>query len=137
MLQKCTILGLVLLLAGGAAFAWLYRERQDEQRQAQSLAPANTLGSQEYIEKYGRWYQLSPEQQNQLVLEINEERKSKTAQQLGREQQARLRADLDKLAREFKRLAPEDGNLIDTLVKDARKCAPLEPPLRVLPTACS
>jgi molecular chaperone GrpE (heat shock protein) len=98
MLQKCTILGLVLLLAGGAAFAWLYRETQDEQRQAQSLAPANALGSQEYIEKYGRWYQLSPEQQNHLVLEIDAERKSKTTQQLGLEQQARLRADLDKLA---------------------------------------
>lgn len=98
MLQKCTILGLVLLLAGGAAFGWLYREARDEQRQAQGLAPANALGSQKYIEKYGRWYQLSPEQQNQLLLEINEERKSRTDQQLGREQQARLRADLDKLA---------------------------------------
>lgn len=98
MLQKCTILGLVLLLAGGAAFGWLYREMRDERRQAQSLMPANALGSQEYIEKYGRWYQLSPEQQNQLVLEINEERKSKTTQQLDLEQQARLRADLDKLA---------------------------------------
>ena len=98
MLQKCTILGLVLLLAGGAALGWLYHETRDEQRQAQSLAPANALGSQEYIEKYGRWYQLSPEQQNQLVLEINEERKSKTSQQLDLEQQARLRSDLDKLA---------------------------------------
>lgn len=97
MLQKCTILGLVLLLAGGAAFGWLYREMQNEQ-QAQSLMPANALGSQEYLEKYGRWYQLSPEQQNQLVLEIDKERKSKTAEQLGQEQQARLRADLDKLA---------------------------------------
>jgi phytoene dehydrogenase-like protein len=37
--------------------------------------------------------------------------------------------DLDKLAREFKRIAPEDGALIDQLVRDARKCAPLEPPL--------
>jgi len=37
--------------------------------------------------------------------------------------------DLDKLAREFKRLAPEDGGLIDKLVRDARRCAPLEPPL--------
>ena len=98
MLQKCTILGLVLLLAGGAALGWLYHETRDEQRQAQGLASANALGSQEYIEKYGRWYQLSPEQQNQLVLEINEERKSKTTQQLDLEQQARLRADLDKLA---------------------------------------
>ena len=38
-------------------------------------------------------------------------------------------ADLDKLAREFKRIAPEDGDLIDRLVRDARRCAPLEPPL--------
>jgi molecular chaperone GrpE (heat shock protein) len=98
MLQKCTILGLMLLLAGGAAFGWLYRQTQDEQRQTQGLTPASSLGSQEYLEKYGRWYQLSPEQQNQLVLEIDQERKSKTAEQLGQEQRARLRADLDKLA---------------------------------------
>ena len=38
-------------------------------------------------------------------------------------------ADLDKLAREFKRIAPEDSSLIDQLVRDARRCAPLEPPL--------
>jgi phytoene dehydrogenase-like protein len=38
-------------------------------------------------------------------------------------------ADLDKLAGEFKRLAPEDSGLIDGLVRDARRCAPLEPPL--------
>ena len=98
MLQKCTILGLVLLLAGGAAFGWLYSEMQNERREAQRLAPANSLGSQEYLEKYGRWYQLSPEQQNQLVLELNNEQKSKSADQVGQEQQARLKADLDKLA---------------------------------------
>jgi phytoene dehydrogenase-like protein len=38
-------------------------------------------------------------------------------------------ADLDNLASEFKKVAPEDSALIDTLVKDARRCAPLEPPL--------
>lgn len=38
-------------------------------------------------------------------------------------------ADLDKLAREFKRIAPEDSKLIDQLVRDARRAAPLEPPL--------
>jgi len=38
-------------------------------------------------------------------------------------------SDLDQLAHEFKRLAPEDRRLIDQLVRDARRCAPLEPPL--------
>jgi len=41
----------------------------------------------------------------------------------------RVPADLDKLAREFKQLAPEDGALIDQLMRDARRCSPLEPPL--------
>ncbi len=98
MLQKCAILGLVILLAGGGIFGWLYREAENDRLQTQSLVPVNAPGSQEYIEKYGRWYQLSPEQQNQLVLELDRERKSKTPEQLDREQQARLHADLDKLA---------------------------------------
>ena len=38
-------------------------------------------------------------------------------------------ADLDELSREFKRIAPEDTALIDQLVRAARRCAPLEPPL--------
>jgi len=38
-------------------------------------------------------------------------------------------SDLDELAREFKRIAPEDSVLIDKLVRAARRCAPLEPPL--------
>ena len=38
-------------------------------------------------------------------------------------------SDLDKLAREFKHVAPEDSKLIDRLVRAARRCAPLEPPL--------
>jgi phytoene dehydrogenase-like protein len=38
-------------------------------------------------------------------------------------------SDLDKLSREFKRIAPEDTRLIDQLVRAARRCAPLEPPL--------
>ncbi len=41
-------------------------------------------------------------------------------------------ADLDAIAREFKRIAPEDAGLIDRLVRDARRCAWLEPPLKPL-----
>jgi phytoene dehydrogenase-like protein len=38
-------------------------------------------------------------------------------------------ADLDKLGHEFKRVAPEDAALIDQLLRAAKCCAPLEPPL--------
>lgn len=41
-------------------------------------------------------------------------------------------ADLDQLASEFKRIAPEDSALIDELVCAARRCASLEPPLKPL-----
>ena len=37
--------------------------------------------------------------------------------------------DLDRLSSEFKRIAPEDSALIDELVRAARRCASLEPPL--------
>jgi phytoene dehydrogenase-like protein len=45
-------------------------------------------------------------------------------------------SDLDKLAAEFKRVAPEDSHLIDRLIKDARRCVSLEPlerPLELMP----
>ena len=45
-------------------------------------------------------------------------------------------ANLDKLAAEFKRVAPEDSHLIDRLIKDARRCTrlePLEKPLELMP----
>jgi phytoene dehydrogenase-like protein len=45
-------------------------------------------------------------------------------------------SDLNKLAAEFKRIAPEDSRLIDRLVKDARRCVSLEPlekPLELMP----
>jgi phytoene dehydrogenase-like protein len=38
-------------------------------------------------------------------------------------------SDIDQLAQVFKRVAPEDAETIDSLVRDARRCAPLEPPL--------
>ncbi len=98
MLQKCTIIGLVFLLAGGLAMAWLNNEKQAEQAQTPASGTKYSLDPEEYLAKYGRWYNLSPEQQNQLVLELDKDRRDKAPEQLALEQQARLRADLDKLA---------------------------------------
>ena len=43
-----------------------------------------------------------------------------------------LSSDLDQLAREFRRIAPEDSALIDKLMHAARRCAPLDPPEKPL-----
>jgi molecular chaperone GrpE (heat shock protein) len=99
MLPKCAILGLVLLLVGGFAYGWVYNHTRAEQQQEPDAGLLkNTLEPEEYLAKYGRWYTLTPEQQNQLVLELNHDREGKTKEQLAREQQARLWADRDKLA---------------------------------------
>ena len=101
MLRTCVILGLALLVIGGLAFGWTYSETQAERERGiglQGSLGADSLGAEAYLEKYGRWYELSPEQQNQLALELDKDRQSKTQEQLAREQQARLQADLDKLA---------------------------------------
>jgi len=98
MLQKCAILGLVLLLVGGLTIAWVYNETRTEQARVPADGVKYSLGPEEYLDKYGRWYRLSPEQQNQLVLELDKDRQSKSPDQLAREQKARLRDDLDMLA---------------------------------------
>ncbi len=98
MLRTCTILGLVLLLVGGLAYAWVRNETRTEASEAAIPASEDELQSGKYLEKYGRWYQLTPEEQNQLALEIDKERQTKTPEQLAAEQDKRLIADRDKLA---------------------------------------
>lgn len=98
MLKKCAILGLMLLLVGGLALAWVRSRVRQEQISASALAAEESLKPEEYVDRYSRWYELTPEQQNQLVLEIDQARQNKTAEQLAAEQEARLRRDLDRLA---------------------------------------
>ena len=98
MLKKCLLLGMAVLLVGGLAYGWLYKESRVNADGAGGARVTYSLKPEEYLDKYGRWYSLSAEEQNRLVLELDEDRKSKTAEQLAEEQQARLRTDLDKLA---------------------------------------
>lgn len=98
MLKKCAILGLMLLLVGGLALAWVRSQARREQREANIRAVEHSLRPEAYVDKYSRWYELTPEQQNQLVLDLDKDREDKTREQLAEEQQARLRRDLDRLA---------------------------------------
>ena len=98
MLKKCTILGLAFLVAGGLAYAWLRQQAQAEQPQGVTPTTGYSLESDEYLEKYGSWYTLTPEEQNQLVLELDKDRQSKSSEEVKAEQQTRLRANLPRLA---------------------------------------
>ncbi len=98
MLKKCAILGLVLLLAGGLPLAWQRKQAEAERLATPSGAAKGTLQPADYLQKYGQWYRLTPEEQNQLVLELDKERQNKTPEELAAEQKAHLHNDLPKLA---------------------------------------
>lgn len=98
MLKKCAILGLTLLLVGGLALAWVRSQVRKEQHEANARTLEHSLQPEEYLDSYGRWYELTPEQRDQLVLKPDEDQQDKTQDQLAGEQQARLRRDIDRLA---------------------------------------
>ncbi len=98
MLKKCAILGLAVLLVGGLALGWLIKETRSEEARARDLRTKYSIKPEEYLNKYGRWHLLSPEEQTRLVLEMDKERQGKTSQQFTQEQQARRTVDIEKLA---------------------------------------
>ncbi len=98
MLKKCAILGVAVLLVGGVALGWLIKETRGEAAETRRLRTKYATPPEEYLNKYGRWHLLSPEEQTRLVLEMDKDRQSKPRQQLADEQQARLRVDIEKLA---------------------------------------
>jgi molecular chaperone GrpE (heat shock protein) len=98
MLKKCAILGVAVLLVGGLALGWLMKETQREEARTRYLRTKCEIKPEEYLNKYGRWYLLSPDEQTRLAQEMNKERQGKDRQQFAEEQQARLRVDIEKLA---------------------------------------
>jgi len=98
MRKKLVIIGLVLLLAGTAAFAWVLTKQRKERRLAASYKLKYASEVDEYLKQYNEWSQLAPEERARLPWGLDKYREAKTEIQLRREQQERLKADLDKLA---------------------------------------
>ncbi len=98
MLKRFVILGLVLLLAGSAALAWVLTEKRKEQQQAAHYQSkyGSELGKE--MEQYDEWLRLPAEKRTALPPVLDEQGRIKTKAQLLQEQQGRLKADLDKLA---------------------------------------
>jgi len=95
MRKKSLILGLVFLIVGAGMFWWMIADRQKEQ---QNVASYSFTETDDYIRQYTEWLRLPPEERTELPLVLDKDGKPKTKDQLLQEQQARLNADLDKLA---------------------------------------
>jgi molecular chaperone GrpE (heat shock protein) len=98
MLKKFVILGLVLLLAGSALLAWVLAEKAKQQQQ--TTAYQSKYGSElaKEMQQYDEWLRLPAEKRTGLPPALDEYGKIKTKAQLLQQQQARLKADMDKLA---------------------------------------
>jgi molecular chaperone GrpE (heat shock protein) len=93
MLKKSLILGSVFLLVGVSLYLWI---RADEQTEQQNEGSYKFTETDDYIKQYQEWLQLPPDQRTEMPLVL--EGKDKTSEQFRQEQQARLRADIDRLA---------------------------------------
>ena len=93
MLKKSLILGSVFLLVGVSLYWWIKTDKQPEQQNGGNYKFTET---DDYIKQYQQWLQLPPDQRTEMPLVL--EGKDKTSDQFRQEQQARLRADIDKLA---------------------------------------
>jgi molecular chaperone GrpE (heat shock protein) len=74
---------------------WIIAGKQKQQQNEVSYQFTET---DDYIRQYQEWLQLPPEQRAELPLVLDKYGKDKTNDQLRQEQQARLKADMDKLA---------------------------------------
>lgn len=98
MMRKFVILGLLLLLAGTAAFQWVLAEKRKEQKQAAYYKSKGDSELSKYLEQYKEWLSLPPQERAELPLSLDKYGKTKTNAQRVLEQKQRLKADLDKLA---------------------------------------
>jgi len=94
MLKKSLILGSVFLLVGAGMYWWMITGK----RQQQNGVSYKFTETDDYIRQYQEWLQLPPEQRAELPLVLDKYGKDKTNEQLRQEQQARLKADMEKLA---------------------------------------
>ena len=104
--KKYIILGLALLVTGGAALGWTLNERKKEQQRAAYYRSKYGSEPDEYLKQYNEWLQLPSEQQANLPWWLDKYGKTKTEAQLQQEQQERLKADLEQLAAGKKEVPP-------------------------------
>jgi uncharacterized membrane protein len=111
MFKRLAIVGVALLLAGSGVQGWVYLQRQKQRESATSHKATDGSDASDGLDSYNEWLQLPPQEREALPPALSESLRTKTKAELSREQKARLKADLDKLAND-ESFAPPFANLL-------------------------
>lgn len=88
----------ILVLVGGAALGWVLNERSKDWEEAAQYESNCDVGTDDFIRQYNEWLETPPQERAGLPCLLDENGNTKTRGQLRRDQEARLKTDLDKLA---------------------------------------
>jgi molecular chaperone GrpE (heat shock protein) len=97
MYKKLIIVASVLLVAGGATLAWAFDQRRKDREEIAYYQSRHTAQADDFVRQYNEWLQMPPRERTELPLLLDEDGKTKTREQLRREQQGRFKANVDKL----------------------------------------
>jgi chemotaxis protein histidine kinase CheA len=98
MFKKYVKLGLLIFVISGTVLVWVVTENNKDQKRAAFYKTKYGSEPEEYLKQYNEWLQLPPAQRANLPWWLDKYGKTKTENQLQKEQQERLNADLEKLA---------------------------------------
>jgi len=97
MYKKLIIVASVLLVVGGTTLAWALDERRKDREEIAYYQSRYAAQTDEFVSQYNEWLQMPPQERTELPLLLDEDGKTKTREQLWREQQGRFKANVDKL----------------------------------------
>ncbi len=97
MYKKLIIIASVLLVAGGATLTWALDQRRKDREEIADYQSKYTTQADDFVRQYNEWLQMPPQERTELPLLLDEDGKTKTREQLRREQQGRFKANVDKL----------------------------------------
>ncbi len=96
--KKLLIVGLVFLVVGSALLGGLQRNHYQREQSRRYFKSKYTAEAEQYLSAYQQWLTMPAEERNNLPSEWWQRDKGKSQEQVRREQQERLQADIEKLS---------------------------------------
>ena len=98
MLKKAFIIGSAMLLVGGTALALIHKGEKKRREAAEGYRSRYDADLSEYMQKYGLWSELSPEEQSLAAGRADTQPGAETPERLANDRWERFAAHADELA---------------------------------------